>query len=186
MANLFTLALFGALFAIIPFFLDQMPPFRKEYVTYDKGAVIVTGASTGIGRHAATYIAQNHPGVFVWASVRKESDAETIQNEGLVNLAPLMIDVADQESVDAAVEQVEETLRQENLVLIGLVNNAGISSNAPLEFLPMTKLRQLLEVNVVGPTYLTQKLTKLLRESHGRVVQVSNVPSPIVSLGELG
>lgn len=173
MASLFTLALFGALFAILPFFLDQMPPFRKEYITYDKGAVIVTGASTGIGRHAATYIAQNHPGVLVWAGVRKESDAESIEGEGLPNLVPLMIDVANEESVNSAVQQVEQRLEEDQLVLIGLVNNAGISNNCPLEFLSMDKLRQLLETNVIGPTYLTQKLTKILRGSHGRVVQVS-------------
>ena len=174
MANLFTLALLGAIFAILPFLLDKIPPFRKEYVTHDKGAVLVTGASTGIGNHAARFLAQNHPNVLVWAGVRKEADAEAIQNEGLPNLRPLMIDVADEESVDAAVAEIEKELKTQG-PLIGLVNNAGISSNAPLEFLPMSKLRQLLEVNVVGPTYLTQRLIRLLRQSHGRVVQVSKL-----------
>jgi len=50
-----------------------------------------------------------------------------------------------------------------------------VSNNAPLEFLPMAKLRQLLETNVVGPTYLTQQLTKDLRASQGRVVHISSV-----------
>jgi NAD(P)-dependent dehydrogenase (short-subunit alcohol dehydrogenase family) len=73
--------------------------------------------------------------------------------------------------MDAAIAQVLST----ETTIIGLVNNAGVSNNSPLEFLSMPKLRQLLETNVIGPTYLTQKLTPALRASQGRVVQISSV-----------
>lgn len=77
--------------------------------------------------------------------------------------------------MDGAVARVREEAAAEGLRIIGLVNNAGVSNNAPLEFLPMAKLRQLLETNVVGPAYLTQLLSKDLRAAQGRVVQISSV-----------
>lgn len=123
----------------------------------------------------------------------------------VVRCRPLRIDMVDHASVDAAVARVREEAATEGLgPIIGLVNNAGasmtdrlsrcpriqtplvsqpsdtlthtgVSNNAPLEFLPMAKLRLLLQTNVVGPTYLTQVLTKDLRASQGRVVQISSV-----------
>lgn len=98
---------------------------------------------------------------------------------------PLKIDMMDKDSMDAAVARVREEAAAEGLPIIGLCNNAGVSNNAPLEFLPMAKLRQLLETNVVGPTYLTQVLTKDLRASQGRVVQISSVLG-VVSMATRG
>ncbi len=129
------------------------------------------GASTGIGNHAALYLAEHHPGVTVYAGVRKDKDLEAIAAQNIPNLKPLKIDMTDAASMDAAVA----TVRATNVPIIGLVNNAGVSNSAPLEFLPMDKLRQLFETNVVGPTYLAQQVTKDLRQHQGRVVQISSV-----------
>jgi NAD(P)-dependent dehydrogenase (short-subunit alcohol dehydrogenase family) len=107
----------------------------------------------------------------VYAGVRKDVDAENIKALHLSNLLPLHIDTTDQSSMDAAVAFLHST----SLPIIGLINNAGVSTNSPIEFLPMAKLRQLLETNVVGPTYLTQQLIPSLRASQGRVVQISSV-----------
>lgn len=107
--------------------------------------------------------------------MRKDKDIEAIKAANVANLRPLRIDMTNQASMDAAIAQVQQELAAAGTSLIGLVNNAGVSNNAPLEYLAMEKLRQLLETNVVGPVYLTQKLTKDLRASQGRVVQISSV-----------
>lgn len=129
------------------------------------------GASTGIGNHAAIHLATQYPLTTIYAGIRKDKDAEAITALNMPNLLPLKLDTTDQASMDAAIAQVLTS----GIPIIGLVNNAGVSNNSPLEFLPMPKLRQLLETNVVGPAYLTQKLTPALRASKGRVVQISSV-----------
>jgi NAD(P)-dependent dehydrogenase (short-subunit alcohol dehydrogenase family) len=70
-----------------------------------RGAVLVTGASSGIGR--ATALALDSLGFEVFAGVRKDSDAESLRLEGSDRLEPLMLDVADEASVDAAASAVE-------------------------------------------------------------------------------
>ncbi len=111
-----------------------------------RGAVVVTGASTGIGR--ATALELDRIGFRVFAGVRKDSDAESIRGDGSDRLEPLTIDVADEASVDAAAKSVAEKIGDAGLA--GLVNNAGIVVAGPLEGLPLDELRRQLEVNVVA------------------------------------
>lgn len=63
--------------------------FRKKYIIHKAGIIIITGASTGIGRHAAEHLAQNYQSYLILAGVRKESDAKNIKDVGLTNLQPL-------------------------------------------------------------------------------------------------
>jgi NAD(P)-dependent dehydrogenase (short-subunit alcohol dehydrogenase family) len=136
-----------------------------------RGAVVVTGASTGIGR--ATAIELDRIGYRVFAGVRKDSDAESIRGEGSDRLEPLEIDVADEASVAAAAKSVEEKIGDPGLA--GLVNNAGIVVAGPLEGLPLDGLRQQLEVNVVGQVAVTQAFIPALRRARGRIVLMSSV-----------
>ncbi|GAA4100232.1 SDR family oxidoreductase [Nonomuraea soli] len=126
-------------------------------------SVLVTGASTGIGRASALLLAKE--GFTVYAGVRKEADAEAL-GPGVV---PVLLDVTDGEQIAAAGERIGR--------LDALVNNAGIGVTGPVEFVPLEALRRQYEVNVFGQVALTQVMLPKLRASKGRVVTVGSVGS---------
>jgi NAD(P)-dependent dehydrogenase (short-subunit alcohol dehydrogenase family) len=132
-----------------------------------QGAVVVTGASTGIGEASARQLAGL--GFDVFAGVRKDEDAERAKESGL---RPLRLDVIDDGSVAAAANEVREATGGR---LAGLVNNAGIAVSAPIEFIPLDELRRQLEVNVIGQVRVTQAFLPMLREAGGRIVNISSI-----------
>jgi NAD(P)-dependent dehydrogenase (short-subunit alcohol dehydrogenase family) len=81
----------------------------------------------------------------------------------------MRIDVTDAAQIAAARDELGDT------PLAGLVNNAGIAVAAPLEFLPMDKLRQQLEINLIGQAAVTQAFLPALRRARGRIVNVSSI-----------
>jgi NAD(P)-dependent dehydrogenase (short-subunit alcohol dehydrogenase family) len=121
-------------------------------------AVLVTGASTGIGEATARHLAAR--GWAVYASVRNAGDAPDGTTE-------LVFDVTDSTAIARAAEQVGE--------LDALVDNAGIAIAAPLEFLPPEELTRQLDVNVVGQLRVLQAFLPALRRSMGRVVIMGSV-----------
>lgn len=136
-----------------------------------RGAVVVTGASTGIGRATALHL--DSIGFEIFAGVRKQTDGESVAAEGSDRLRSLLIDVIDAPSIEAAAKEVREAVGDRGLA--GLVNNAGIAVAAPMEILPLDRLRQQLEVNVVGQVAVTQAFLPLLRAGKGRVVNMGSV-----------
>jgi NAD(P)-dependent dehydrogenase (short-subunit alcohol dehydrogenase family) len=128
------------------------------------GTVLVTGASTGIGE--ATVLHLSTLGFDVVGAVRKDEDAERLEARGV---RTVRIDVTDSDQIAAARDALGDT------PLAGLVNNAGIAVAAPLEFLPMDRLRQQLEVNLVGQAAVTQAFLPALRRARGRIVMVSSI-----------
>src|SRR3954466_15062882 len=116
--------------------------------------ILVTGASSGIGRATAELLAAR--GHRIYAGVRGETD---------LRLPTVQLDVTDAEQVDA--------LRA--LELDGLVNNAGIAVTGPLEFMPLDELRRQLEVNTVAQLAVTQACLPAPRRSRGRIVNVSSI-----------
>jgi NAD(P)-dependent dehydrogenase (short-subunit alcohol dehydrogenase family) len=128
------------------------------------GTVLVTGASTGIGE--ATVMHLRELGFSPIAAVRKDEDAERLEGRGL---RTTRIDVTDADQIAAA----REALGDEPLA--GLVNNAGIAVAAPLEFLPIDRLRQQLEINLIGQAAVTQAFLPALRHGRGRIVNVSSI-----------
>ena len=64
---------------------------RKQFPVHLNGIVLITGASTGIGRHAAEYIARKHPGLIVLAGVRKDADSVAISEMKIKNLQPITV-----------------------------------------------------------------------------------------------
>jgi NAD(P)-dependent dehydrogenase (short-subunit alcohol dehydrogenase family) len=143
--------------------------------------VLITGASTGIGRATALHLAG--VGWTVFAGVRKIADGETLAADGGVRVEPILLDVTDPAQIAAAVERVNEHGGR----LDALVNNAGIGYGGPLELIPIDDLRNQLEVNVLGPVAVTQALLPALRRARtlkgtprgrtagGRVVLVSSI-----------
>jgi NAD(P)-dependent dehydrogenase (short-subunit alcohol dehydrogenase family) len=135
------------------------------------GTVVITGASTGIGRACAIHL--DSLGFDVFAGVRKPEDGERLAGEASERLRPLLLDVTDAGQVEAAARQVGEAVGDRGLA--GLVNNAGIAVSAPLEFIPIDELRRQLEVNVIGQVAITQALLPLLRRGKGRVVNIGSI-----------
>jgi NAD(P)-dependent dehydrogenase (short-subunit alcohol dehydrogenase family) len=140
-------------------------------------AVVVTGASTGIGAACAEYLDER--GFRVFASVRKQADADRIAALGSSRLEPLLLDLTDAESIAKAAERVDAALPDAGLA--GLVNNAGISVDIPLECVDIDLLRHQLEVNSVAPVVVTQAFLPLLRRARGRVVNVNSVNGRVAS-----
>jgi len=133
-----------------------------------RGAVLVTGASTGIGEATALHLSSL--GFDIFAGVRRDEDADRLRDRGLT---PLRVDVTDAGSIAAAASELERSVGSQGLA--GLVNNAGIALSGPLEFLPVEELRRQLEVNVIGQVAVTQALIPLLRRAGGRIVMMSSI-----------
>lgn len=135
-------------------------------------AVVITGASSGIGAAAAAALARER--FVVFAGVRSEADAAkaSLVHE---NVRPLRLDVTDHESIKAAATSVAAS----GVPLFGLVNNAGIAVGGPLEYLPIDRLRRQFEVNVFGAVAVTQAFLPALREQRGRIVFVGSVSGRI-------
>jgi NAD(P)-dependent dehydrogenase (short-subunit alcohol dehydrogenase family) len=132
--------------------------------------VLITGASTGIGRECALDLSR--AGWRVFAGVRKPADGQSLQAESSGGIAPLIIDVTDAESISRAAAQLESDLAGAGLD--GLVNNAGISVQGPLEFLPLAMFEQQIKVNVTGQLAVTQAFLPLIRKARGRIVFMSS------------
>ena len=147
----------------------------RKYVVHSKGIILITGASTGIGRHAAEYLSRKYPAYLILAGVRKDTDADTISQLNIKNLSPIKIDVSSHESVVAAVEFVKETSVQSKLPLIAIVNNAGISRSSPAEYHDIGDAKRVFDTNFFGVLDLVQQTLPLLRESKGRIIMISSI-----------
>jgi NAD(P)-dependent dehydrogenase (short-subunit alcohol dehydrogenase family) len=133
-------------------------------------SVLVTGASTGIGR--ATALRLDRDGWKVFAGVRKEEDADSLRSEGSGRLAPVTLDVTDADQIAAAAELIG---REAEGGLNGLVNNAGVAVPGPLETVPLEDLRHQLEVNLIAYVAVTQAMLPEIRRAEGRVVFLSSI-----------
>lgn len=139
--------------------------------------VVITGASTGIGRATAEHLAEQ--GWRVFAGVRKHSDGEPLKQANS-NIVPLLLDVAKPDQVKAAVAAVSKALQGRKLD--GLVNNAGIANMGPLALQPMDQFEQHFEVNVFGLMRATQAFLPLL----GMDESLSGEPGRIVNITSVG
>jgi len=140
-----------------------------------QGAVVVTGASTGIGNACALKL--DAAGFRVFAGVRKDADAEALRKAASERLTPICLDVTDATQIAQATEQVRAAVGEAGLA--GLVNNAGIGVGGPLEFLPIDELRRQFDVNVIGLVAVTQAFLALLRQGRGRIVNMGSVSGRI-------
>jgi NAD(P)-dependent dehydrogenase (short-subunit alcohol dehydrogenase family) len=141
------------------------------------GAVVVTGASTGIGWATALYL--DRKGYTVFAGVRKQADAERCEEEGSERLMPITLDVTEPRSIEAAEQKVREAVGEAGLA--GLVNNAGVGFGGPVEYLPLDDYRQSFEVNFFGQIAVTQAFLPLLRRAPGTIVNITSIGGRIAS-----
>ena len=142
----------------------------------DRGAVVVTGTSTGIGAATAIHLADQ--GFTVFAGVRDLKDARALAKQTSGELIAVRIDITDQATVKRAVKKVGDAVGEQGLA--GLVNNAGIVKPAPLEFQPLADFREQLEVNLVAHLGVTQAFLPLIRLGRGRIVNVGSIGGRVV------
>jgi len=136
----------------------------------NRGAVLITGTSRGIGE--ACTLALSKLGFTVFAGVRRLSDGDCLKRKACGIVKPVMLDVTSGESIASAVGTVTEVVGEAGLA--GLVNNAGIAIAGPLELLPVDALRRQFEVNVIGQMAVTQAFLPLLRKGRGRIINMGS------------
>jgi NADP-dependent 3-hydroxy acid dehydrogenase YdfG len=130
-------------------------------------AILVTGCSTGIGRATAERLARR--GLTVYASARRPESIEDLREAGCRTLA---LDVTDEGSMGAAVQEVE----QAEGAVGALVNNAGYSQSGAVETVALDDVRRQFETNVFGLLRMCQLvLPGMRRQGHGRIVNVSSM-----------
>lgn len=134
-------------------------------------SVLVTGASTGIGRATALHL--DRRGWRVFAGVRREEDAASLREAASDHLEPLMLDVTDADQIAAAAELIGEAVGDGGLH--GLVNNAGIAVPGPLETLPIDDFKRQIDVNLTAQVAVTQAVLSQIRTARGRIVFITSI-----------
>lgn len=135
-------------------------------------AILVTGASSGIGKQIALTLAEH--GYFVYAGARKQKDIEALS--ALPNMQGIKLDV----TVPAEIEAAVQTVRSSGRGLYGLVNNAGVALFEPLIEISEADMQFLMNVNLFGPYRVTRAFAPLIIESQGRITTTGSL-SGIIS-----
>ena len=144
----------------------------REANVNDKKAVLVTGASSGLGRSITLRLASE--GYFVYAGARKDRDLAELDK--IENVESVRLDVTNQEDIDAAFGTIEKAGRG----LYGLVNNAGVAVLQPLIEVEEKDFHFQMNVNLYGPYRITKAFAPLILRSKGRITTISSI-SGIVS-----
>src|SRR5262245_22044371 len=135
--------------------------------------VLITGATAGIGRHAALYLARK--GFHVFATGRRKEALTELkaQAEG-TKLETFELDVTDPESIRAAVAEVDRSTG--GYGLDALVNNAGYGMLGPLEMITDEDMKAQYATNVFGLMAMTRAfLPKMRQRGSGRIVNLSSM-----------
>lgn len=140
--------------------------------------IVITGASTGIGYACADQFLKQ--GYKVWGSVRREADAKRLKEEFGDNFSPLLMDVTSSEEIQAGLSKVKKELEGETLG--GLINNAGIAVDGPIQHLDIKEIKKQFDVNVIGLVEVIQQFLPLLgaRPDHG------SMPGRIINMSSVG
>ncbi len=139
----------------------------------EQKAVLVTGASSGLGAKMTEVLSSN--GFFVYATARKEEDLKRLN--AMKNVEAVKLDVLDQNQIDDAVTQVSKGGRG----LYGLINNAGVAVFGPMLETPVAQLEYQLNVNVLGPYRVFQAFAPMIIESKGRIATTGSIAGTIAS-----
>jgi NAD(P)-dependent dehydrogenase (short-subunit alcohol dehydrogenase family) len=155
--------------AVVAFAIFSTPQssFAESMDDGPQKAILVTGASSGIGLNIAKTLAAE--GYFVYAGARKQADLDALNK--IPNIQSVRLDVTKQNEIDAAVK----TVRAGGKGLYGLVNNAGIVVSGPLTEIDEDELNWILNVNVVGVFRVTKAFAPLIIESKGRISNISSI-----------
>ena len=132
-------------------------------------SVLVTGSSTGIGEACSARLAG--AGWKVYAGVRRNEDGERLTNDHSGDIEPLIVDVCNQATIDAAIAHITAS----GTGLDGLVNNAGVGGGGPIEALDAEDWRGIFETNFFGLVAMTKAAFPLIDASDGRFVHIGSI-----------
>lgn len=153
------------LLLLLPALLAAIPAFS---IAEDRQkAVLITGASSGLGRSMAELLASE--GFFVYAGARKQADMDELNK--VENIQAVRLDVTVQSDIDAAVKTITNAGRG----LYGLINNAGVVVLGPLIEMDEEDFHFQMDVNVYGPYRVTRAFAPLIIESKGRISTISSI-----------
>src|SRR5687768_12820406 len=155
-------ALFIALLLTLPAGAQSLTP-----TSAGTRAVLVTGASTGIGRRITEHLAAK--GYFVYAGARKQADLDALSK--IPNVQAVKLDVTRPEDIEATLALVTKA----NRGLYALVNNAGIATLGTVADTSMEEFDLVMDVNVYGPYRMAKAFTPLLLASKGRITNISSI-----------
>ena len=141
--------------------------------TSDQKAILVTGASTGIGRKLTERLAAD--GYFVYAGARKEEDLKALG--GIKNVQAVRLDVTRPEEIAAAVATIQKSGRG----LYGLVNNAGVVTIAPFADMKMEEFDLVMAVNAYGPVRVAKAFLPLIVAQKGRITNIGSISGILAS-----
>ncbi len=157
-----------AIFLLVTIVLSCNPSLAKE-----QKAVLVTGASSGLGLKMTEVLSEN--GFFVYATARKETDLKML--EEMENVEAIKLDVLEQSQIDDAVTKVRKGGRG----LYGLINNAGVAVFGPMIEVPTEELEYQMNVNVLGPYRVLQAFAPMIIESKGRIATTGSIAGTLSS-----
>ncbi len=140
---------------------------HKGHVIGAGRAVLVTGASSGIGKQIAITLSEQ--GFFVYAGARKTKDIAALS--AMPNIQGIRLDVTVQTDIDAAVKQIEAGGRG----LYGLVNNAGVFLFDPLIEVSERDMQFIMDVNLMGPYRVTKAFAPMIMRRKGRITTIGSV-----------
>lgn len=130
-------------------------------------AVLVTGASSGIGRKITERLAADD--FFVFAGARKKSDLQAL--DGIRNVQPVRLDVTLPRDIEAAVDTIARSGRG----LYGLVNNAGVATLGSVINTRQEEFDLVMAVNVAGPYRITRAFAPLVIAEKGRIITIGSI-----------
>ena len=160
---------------VIVMSVSVLAPQARAADHSDQKAILVTGASTGIGRNLAERLAAD--GHFVYAGARKDKDLAEL--DAIENVKAVRLDVTKQDDIDAAVELIES----EGRGLWGLVNNAGVAVTGPAHQIEHNDLHFVFSVNVAGVASVTRAFAPFIIEAQGRIATTGSIAGTLSSRG---
>jgi NAD(P)-dependent dehydrogenase (short-subunit alcohol dehydrogenase family) len=153
--------------------------YNLTFPVHTHGSILITGASTSIGGNCATTLAEK--GFTVFAGVSQLTDAHKLKGfispEKQHNLIPVLLDVTKADHIDKALQTVMHhfsSLHEHDRHLIGIVNCVGVPCVGPLETIQSQDWLRIMHANTVGPFQVISTFLPLLRQSVGRVVNLSS------------
>ncbi|MEM1173511.1 MAG: SDR family NAD(P)-dependent oxidoreductase [Pseudomonadota bacterium] len=149
-----------------------MPPVHA-HDHGEKKSILVTGASTGIGRNLTETLAGS--GYHVYAGARKQKDLDAL--DAIENVTAVKLDVTKQDEIDAAVDM----LREKGTGLWGLVNNAGVGGGGEVLDTAIEDQTFVYDVNVEGVYRVTRAFAPLIMESKGRIITTGSIAGTLAA-----
>ena len=140
---------------------------------------LITGTSTGIGEACVARLAEL--GWTVYAGVRRAEDGDRLKAQHSGDVRPVILDVQNRDDMRRVLDEIAHDVGDRGLQ--ALVNNAGVGTGGPVEYVTEEDWRWVFDVNFFGVVALSQAAIPLLRTGHGRMVHIGSIGGRVSSPG---